>query len=182
VQLPRRVLVVDDRRAVRQGLQALIALWPDVACVGQAADGQEGLKLVAEQHPDVVVMDIRMRGMDGLEATRRIRSQWPEVRIIVLTLLAEYEDRALAAGANAFLVKGGPPEALRQAICSTSAWGHSGGGGRMQGADAPQQGDRVGSGSSMRFHGLMIGTGRPADGLTWMIPRVAGNALGNELA
>ena len=117
---PRRVLIVDDRRTVRQGLQALLALWPDVAWAGQAADGQGGVKLVAEQRPDAVVMDIRMRGMDGLEATRRIKSQWPEVRVIVLTLRAEYEDEAIAAGADVFLVKGGPPEALREAICKTS--------------------------------------------------------------
>jgi DNA-binding NarL/FixJ family response regulator len=116
----RRVLIVDDRRAVRQGLQALLARWPDVVCIGEAANGQEGMELVAEQRPDAVLMDIRMRGMDGLEATRRIKSQWPEVRVIVLTLGAEYEDEALAAGADVFLVKGGPPEALREAICKTS--------------------------------------------------------------
>ena len=125
---PRRVLIVDDRRAVRRGLHTLLANWPDVECVGEAADGQEGVKLVAEQRPDAVLMDIRMRGMDGLEATRRIKSQWPEVRVIVLTLCAEYEDEALAAGADAFLVKGGPPEALREAICKTSIRGDAGGG------------------------------------------------------
>ena len=114
---PSQVLIVDDRRAVRQGLQALFALWPDVAYVGEAVDGQEGVKLVAELRPDVVVIDIRMRGMDGLEATRRIKSQWPEVRIIMLTLRAEYEEEALAAGADAFLVKGGPSECLLSAIC-----------------------------------------------------------------
>jgi DNA-binding NarL/FixJ family response regulator len=141
---PRRVLIVDDRRAVRQGLQALLALWPDVACVGEAADGQEGVKRVAEQRPDAVVMDIRMRGMDGLEATRRIKSQWPEVRVIVLTLRAEYEEEALAAGADAFLVKGGPPEALREAICKPSTRG-DGGGGRIQGADARRRGDMAGA-------------------------------------
>jgi len=138
VSQPRRVLIVDDRRAVRQGLHALLALWPDVTCVGEAADGQEGVKLVAEQRPDAVLMDIRMRGMDGLEATRRIKSQWPEVRVIVLTLRAEYEAEALAAGADVFLVKGGPPEALREAICKTSTRGDAGGGGRLQGADAQQ--------------------------------------------
>ena len=98
----------------------MLALWPDVACVGEAADGQEGVRLVAEQRPDAVLMDIRMQGMDGLEATRHIKSQWPEVRVIVLTLRAECEHEALAAGADAFLVKGGPPEALRDAICNTS--------------------------------------------------------------
>jgi len=182
VSQPRRVLVVDDRRAVRQGLQALLAAWPDVACVGEAADGQEGVKLVAEQRPDAVVMDIRMRGMDGLEATRRIKSQWPEVRVIVLTLRAEYEDEALAAGADAFLVKGGPPETLREAICKTSTRGDGGGGGRSQGAAARQRGDRAGCGSSTPFHDLRKATGRPAGNMAGMIPWCAGIPSGEELA
>ncbi|MCJ7810679.1 MAG: response regulator transcription factor [Dehalococcoidia bacterium] len=131
---------------MRQGLQALLALWPDVECVGEAADGQEAVKLVAEQRPDAVLMDIRMRGMDGLEATRRIKSQWPEVRVIILTLRAEYEDEALAAGADAFLVKGGPPEALREAICKTSTRGDGGGGGRIQGDDDRERGGMVDGG------------------------------------
>jgi CheY-like chemotaxis protein len=182
VPQPRRVLVVDDRRTVRQGLQALLALWPDVTCVGGAADGQQGVKLVAEQRPDAVVMDIRMRGMDGLEATRRIKSQWPEVRVIMLTLRAEYEDEALAAGADAFLVKGGPPEALREAICKPSTRGDAGGGGRIQGANARQQGDRVRHGSSMRFGFPRKDTGCRPDNKTGMIPWYTGIASGREMA
>lgn len=178
----RRVVIVDDRRAVRQGLHALLALWPDVACVGEAADGQEGVELVAEQRPDVVLMDVRMRGMDGLEATRRIKSQWPEVRVIVLTLRAEYMAEALAAGADAFLVKGGPPEALREAICNTSTRGAADGSERIQGADAQQQGDTVGFGSSMRFQCGRKDTGRLADNLTGMIPWHAGIPSRKELA
>lgn len=178
---PRRVLIVDDLRAVRQGLQALFALWPDVKCVGEAADGQEGVKLVAEQRPDAVLMDIRMRGMDGLEATRRIKNQWPEVRVIVLTLRAEYEDEALAAGADAFLVKGGPSEALREAICKTSTRGDAGGGGRIQGDDAPQRGDTVGFESSMRLHCGRNDTGRPEGSPTRMTSWHAGIRLGEEL-
>ena len=120
---PRRVLIVDDRRPVRAALRALLALWPDVNCVGEAADGQESVRRVAEWHPDTVLMDIRMQGMDGLEATRRIKSQWPEVRVIALTLHAECEAEALAAGAEALLVKGGPPELLREAIRQTTPAG-----------------------------------------------------------
>jgi CheY-like chemotaxis protein len=182
VRQPTRVLIVDDRRAVRQGLQALVALWPDVTCVGEAADGQQGVKLVAEQRPDAVVVDIRMRGMDGLEATRRIKSQWPEVRVIVLTLHAESEDDALAAGADAFLVKGGPPEALREAICKASTRGNGGSGGRGQDADLGRRGDMVGFGSSMRFHCPRKDTGRPVDNITGMIPWYAGIPFGKELA
>jgi len=160
----------------------LLALWPDVTIVGEAADGQEVVKLVAEQRPDAVLMDVRMPGMDGLEATRSIKSQWPEVRVIVLTLRAEYEDEALAAGADAFLVKGNPPEALREAICKTSTRGDGGGGGPIQGADARQRGDMVRFASSMRFHCLRKDTGRPVDNITGMIPRYAVIPSGKELA
>jgi YesN/AraC family two-component response regulator len=114
---PRRVLVVDDLRPARRGLKALLSLAPEVEWVGEAADGQEAVTLVAERHPDVVLMDIRMPEMDGLEATRRIKSQSPEVRVIVLTIYAEYEAEALAAGADGFLVKGCPSDVLREAIC-----------------------------------------------------------------
>jgi DNA-binding NarL/FixJ family response regulator len=178
---PRRVLIVDDRRAVRQGLQALLALWPDVACVGEATDGQGGVKLVAEQRPDAIVMDIRMPGMDGLEATRRIKSQWPEVRVIVLTVRAEYEDEALAAGADAFLVKGGPPEALREAICNTSTRGDGGGGGRSQGVAARLRGDVVGCGWSTRFYCPRKDTGRAAGNIPGMLPWCAGIPSGKGL-
>ncbi len=178
----RRVLVVDDRRAVRQGLRTLLALWPEMECVGEAADGQEGVKLVAEQRPDAVLMDIRMRGMDGLEATRRIKSQWPEVRVIVLTLCAEYEVEALAAGADAFLVKGGPSEALREAICKTSNRGNTGGSERIPGADAQQRGDTTGPGSCMRDLGRKKDAGRAADNTTGMIRWRAGIPSGKELA
>lgn len=179
---PRRVLIVDDRRAVRQALQSLFAVWSGIECVGEAANGQEGVKLVAEQRPDAVVMDIRMRVMDGLEATRRIKSQWPEVRVIVLTLRAEYEADALAAGADAFLVKGGPPEVLRDAICKTWPRGDGGGGGRGQGVTARLRGDVVGCGLSTRLYFLWKDTGRPADHITGMFPCCAGFPSGKEQA
>ena len=116
---PKRILIADDKRPARKGLHALLSLCPQVEVIGEAVDGQDAVNLVAERHPDVVLMDMRMPVMDGLEATRRIKSQTPGVRVVVLTLHAEYQAEALTAGADAFLVKGGPPEALWTAICNT---------------------------------------------------------------
>jgi len=111
-----RVLIADDRPRSRDGLKALLLTWPEVEVVGEAADGREAVGLVEESHPDVVLMDSRMPVMDGLEATRLIKGNWPEVRVIVLTLYASHRTDALAAGADAFLVKGCPAEELLEAI------------------------------------------------------------------
>lgn len=111
-----RVVIADDRRATRQGLRALLDLLPEVEIVGEAADGQASVELVAERRPDVVVIDMQMRGMDGVEATRRIKAQWPAVRVIALTMYAGYRSAALAAGADAFLLKDGEPNALLGAV------------------------------------------------------------------
>jgi DNA-binding NarL/FixJ family response regulator len=111
-----RVLIADDQRPVREGLRCLLALSSEVDVVGEAADGQDAVHLVAERHPDVVLMDIQMPEMDGLEATRRIKSQWPGVRVIVLTMYARYQAKAIAAGADVFLLKGCASEALQAAI------------------------------------------------------------------
>jgi len=111
-----RVLIVDDRNQTREGLKALLATVPPVQVIGEAADGREAMDLVAEQRPDVVLMDARMPVMDGLEATRRIKDLWPEIRVVVLTIHAAYRQEALAAGADAFLVKGCPEGELLAAI------------------------------------------------------------------
>ena len=118
-----RVLIADDQRSVREALRCLLALSPQIEVVAEAEDGQDALDLVPECHPNVVLMDIQMPGMDGLEATRRIKSQWPRVRVIALTIYARYRVKALSAGADVFLVKGCGSEALQEAIlaqCSES--------------------------------------------------------------
>jgi DNA-binding NarL/FixJ family response regulator len=111
-----RVLIADDRSRSRDGLRALLATWPEIEVVGEAADGREAVRLVEECQPDVVLMDARMPVMDGLEATRLIKGRWPEVKVVVLTMYAAYRAEALAAGADAFLVKGCPAGELLEAI------------------------------------------------------------------
>jgi DNA-binding NarL/FixJ family response regulator len=111
-----RVLIADDRHTTRQGLRALLALVPQVEVIGEATDGGESVQLVSEHHPDVVLMDMQMPVMDGVEATRRIKERWPEVRVIVLTMYSRYRAEALAAGADAFLLKDGAAGTLAGAI------------------------------------------------------------------
>ena len=102
-----RVVVADDQTAVRDGLVMLLGLMPGIAVLASAADGEEAVELVEEHEPDVVLMDLRMPRCDGLEATRRIRAEHPDVEIVVLTTHADDVSilEALAAGARGFLTK-----------------------------------------------------------------------------
>src|SRR5262245_27724113 len=104
---PIRVLCVDDHPIVRDGLKAIIGTQSEMAVVGEAGDGEAALAKYREHKPDVVVMDLRMPAMGGVEATSRIRKESPTARIIVLTTYEGDEDihRALAAGAQAYLLK-----------------------------------------------------------------------------
>ncbi len=111
-----RVLIADDNDRARVGLRALLALRPEIEIVGEAADGEEAVQKVRDGRPDVVLMDARMPQMDGLEATRQIKGHWPQVRIVVVSMYASHRAEALAAGADAFLVKGCPAGELLDAI------------------------------------------------------------------
>lgn len=112
-----RVVIADDQRPTRQGLKALLSLLPpSVEVIGEAGNGQAAVELVAERRPDVVIMDVRMPVVDGLEATRQIKSRWPEIRVIALTMYPTYRADAQAAGADVFLLKGCSVEDLRAAI------------------------------------------------------------------
>ncbi|MBW8483911.1 response regulator [Actinomadura parmotrematis] len=118
-----RVLVADDQRVVRAGFTAIIAAEPDMAVVGAAGDGAEAVRLAGETAPDVVVMDIRMPGADGLAATRRLTAGGFAGRVLVLTTFHrdEYVYGALRAGASGFLLKDCDPEELVQAIRTVAA-------------------------------------------------------------
>ena len=117
-----RVLVVDDQALVRGGFAMILEAEPDLAVVGEAADGIEAVRLVAERTPDVVLMDVRMPRMDGIEATRRITAA-ARARVLVLTTfdLDEYVYDAVRAGASGFLLKDVPPRDLAHAVRTVAA-------------------------------------------------------------
>jgi DNA-binding NarL/FixJ family response regulator len=116
-----RVLIADDRPHSRDGLRALIAMWPNVEVVGEAGDGREALQLMEACRPEVVLMDVRMPVLDGLAATRRIKEHWPRVKVVILTMYPAHRSEALNAGADAFLVKGCAADELLAAICEPRA-------------------------------------------------------------
>jgi DNA-binding NarL/FixJ family response regulator len=113
-----RVVIVDDQSLVRAGFKMVLAAQPDMAVVGEAGDGAEALRLLAHTSADVVVMDIRMPVMDGVEATRALCREPGGPRVLVLTTFDTDEDAfaALRAGASGFLLKNVPPEELLSAI------------------------------------------------------------------
>jgi NarL family two-component system response regulator LiaR len=115
---PIRVLIADDHAIVRKGIGALLATEPEIAVVGEARDGREAIAEAQTTRPDVVLMDLMMPGIDGLEATRRITNSHPGVRILVLTSFSG-DDKvfpAIKAGARGYLLKDSGPADLVQAI------------------------------------------------------------------
>ena len=113
-----RVLLVDDHPVVRFGLAAIIGLQPDMVVIGEAGSGEDACKVCARQAVDIVLMDLRLPGMSGVEAIRTLRTQHPELNFIVLTTYDGDEDihRALEAGAHAYLLKGMSHTELANAI------------------------------------------------------------------
>lgn len=115
---PLRVVVADDQRVVREGLTLMLGLIDGIEPVGAAADGEEALALVAAERPDVVLMDLRMPRLDGIEATRRLSQSHPEVGVVALTTYADDETvvQALQAGARGYLTKDAGAEQIQSAV------------------------------------------------------------------
>ena len=113
-----RVLVVDDHPVVRHGLTAIMGYEPDIEVVGDAADGEEAVRLILERRPDVVLLDLRLPKLDGVEVMRQVRPQAPQVRFLVLTTYDtdEYIGPALAAGAQGYLLKDALPDELARGV------------------------------------------------------------------
>ena len=113
-----RVMIVDDHVIVREGLRSLLEAQPDIKVAGEATDGEEAVSKTREIQPDIVLMDITMPGMSGLEATRQIRRQSPDAKILALTMHEgdEYFFKILEAGASGYFIKGGSSSELISAL------------------------------------------------------------------
>jgi DNA-binding NarL/FixJ family response regulator len=120
-----RILLVDDQKLMREGLRILLELEPDLQVVGEAGDGQAALTIYAQLQPDVVLMDVRMPGLDGVEATWRLHERWPDARIIILTTFDddEYIFEGLRAGAQGYLLKDVSGQELAEAVRTVAAGG-----------------------------------------------------------
>ena len=114
----KRILIVDDNVTLRKGLRSLLSSHQDFSIVGEAGDGQEAIECVGELHPDLVLIDISMPRMDGLEATRKIKKKWPETKVLALTVhnSSEYITATIKAGADDYILKDSPSAELIQSI------------------------------------------------------------------
>jgi DNA-binding NarL/FixJ family response regulator len=120
---PVRVLLADDQRLVRESLGTMLGLLPGIKLVASASDGEEALTLTDKHNPDVVLMDLRMPRLDGIEATRHLHKHRPDVRVIALTTYADDESvlGALRAGARGYLTKDASSDDIRRAILTVAA-------------------------------------------------------------
>jgi DNA-binding NarL/FixJ family response regulator len=115
---PIRIALVDDQALFREGLRTILSLQSDFEVVGEAGDGQEALSLISKTRPDVVLMDLKMPRLDGVEATRHIKADHPQVNILILTTFDddEYVFEGLRSGALGYMLKDAPSEKLVEAI------------------------------------------------------------------
>lgn len=117
-----QILIVDDSARTRQSLRTLLAIYAENAEIQEAENGLQALEWFDRSCPDVVVMDIMMPELDGINATQRIKARAPNVKLIALSMSPDYESDALAAGADAFVCKGDPPGALLEALARVMGW------------------------------------------------------------
>jgi YesN/AraC family two-component response regulator len=113
-----RLLIVDDSPRARDGLSAFFSVQEGLKVICEASNGEEALAKVESQHPDLVLMDLQMPVMGGLQATQIIKERWPHVRVVILTIYTDYGLQARQAGADAFLIKGCSTEEMRAALCA----------------------------------------------------------------
>jgi DNA-binding NarL/FixJ family response regulator len=120
---PLRIVVADDQASVREGLVVLLGLLPDIEVVASAANGEEALEIVAGQRPDAILLDLHMPVLDGIETTRRLSEQHPEVAVVVLTTYADDSSilAALQAGARSYLTKDADRAEIAQALRGAAA-------------------------------------------------------------
>ena len=120
--MPQRILLVDDHQLVRAGIRALLEKMPSVEVVGEADDGRRAFELIRRYRPDIVLMDIAMPNLNGLEAVDRIKKESPETKVIILSMHAneEYVVRALRSDVSGYLIKDAAVDELEQAICTVT--------------------------------------------------------------
>ncbi len=115
-----RLILVEDNPRARRALNALLSLQTGISVIGEASNGQEAIHCISENIPDLVLMDIFMPVMDGLDATRAIKAKWPEVKIVILTMYPDSRPEAVIAGADAFLIKGCSIEEMTSTLRSVN--------------------------------------------------------------
>ena len=116
-----RVVFVDDHEMVRIGVSAYLSAQPDIEVVGEAADGKKGVELALELRPDIILMDLVMKEMDGIEATKQITEKWPEAKVIIVTSFLDDEKvyPALEAGATSYMLKTSKADEIANAVRAT---------------------------------------------------------------
>ena len=113
-----KVIIADDLRSTRRALRAVLSFEPRILILGESSNGEDAIQLVGEKQPDLVLMDVHMPVLDGIKATQIIKSNWPDIKVVVYTVFPGYQEEAYRAGADYFLVKGGPGAAPTQIILS----------------------------------------------------------------
>jgi DNA-binding NarL/FixJ family response regulator len=119
LKLVTTVVIADDNPHARHGLRAVLSSHSNLEVVGEASQGDEAIALVETLQPDAALLDVRMPKTDGLQAARMIKKRWPQIRVVSISMYADYKAEALASGADVFLVKGCTAEELVTAIVDT---------------------------------------------------------------